>query len=52
MPYRVVFPDVGLEEDAHVPDDPAHVVEGEGDEQILMHLDSTAVQTPGRGEEE
>ena len=34
--------------DGGVPDDPAHVVEGERREQVLVHLGPPAVQRPER----
>ncbi len=50
-PYRVVLPNVRLVEDALVPQDPADVVERQRHEQVLVHLDATAVQTPVHAQE-
>ena len=40
---------MGLVGDGGVPDDPAHVVEGERSEEVLVHLGPPAVQGPEIG---
>ena len=46
--YRVFLPNIGLEEDASVPEDPAYVVARERDEEILVHLDATTIETSAK----